>query len=418
LCEKCIIYNVICYKKLEVQVMKKYLQFPLCLFALSIFVSLVSCSGGGSGTMGTANILLTDSPACGYQNVFVTVDHVEISTDGNSWTIVPVSSGVQQPIDLLNLTNGTLQSLGEAPLVAGTYNQLRLVLKANGSSAPWANYLVLTSNPLSKIPLSTPSSQQSGYKIKGPFTVQAGTLADLVIDFNACKSIVVAGQSGNYLLKPVVAATAMVVSGSITGTTVPSSQVYAEQQSSTGPIIVIGSVADSITGAFTLSPIVESSSGGTVDVVVVSPTSGVPPVPGYATDIVQDVPVTAGGVTPLGTITPATSMINAASGTVTVAGSLGAANLVADQTVTSTARTYEIASTLTITTGSYSIPLAASGPWLWKFNSTLPITFTEDTAPADVGRYSITATDAAGTVSTQSANVSAGSGTFNFVMSP
>jgi Domain of unknown function (DUF4382) len=417
LCEKCIIYNVICYKKLEVQVMKKYLQFPLCLFALSIFVSLVSCSGGGSGTMGTANILLTDSPACGYQNVFVTVDHVEISTDGNSWTIVPVSSGVQQPIDLLNLTNGTLQSLGEAPLVAGTYNQLRLVLKANGSSAPWANSLVLTSNP-SIIPLSTPSSQQSGYKIKGPFTVQAGTLADLVIDFNACKSIVVAGQSGKYLLKPVVAATAMVVSGSITGTTVPSSQVYAEQQSSTGPIIVIGSVADSITGAFTLSPILESSSGGTVDVVVVSPTSGVPPVPGYATDIVQGVPVTAGGVTPLGTITPATSMINAASGTVTVAGSLGAANLVADQTVTSTARTYEIASTLTITTGSYSISLAVSGPWLGTFNSTLPITFTEDTAPADVGRYSITATDAAGTVLTQPANVSAGSDIVNFTMSP
>lgn len=397
--------------------MKKYLQFPLCLFVLSIFVSLVSCgsSGGGSGNMGTANILLTDSPACGYQHVFITVDHVEISTDGNNWTTVPVSSSVQQPIDLLNLTNGTLQSLGEAPLVAGTYNQLRLVLKANGSSAPWANSLVLTSNP-SIIPLSTPSSQQSGYKIKGPFTVQAGTLADLVIDFNACKSIVVAGQSGKYLLKPVVAATAMVVSGSITGTTVPSSQVYAEQQSSTGPIIVIGSVADSITGAFTLSPILESSSGGTVDVVVVSPTSGVPPVPGYATDIVQDVPVTAGGVTPLGTIKPAASTINAASGTVTVAGgSQGAANLVADQTVTSTTRTYEIASTLTIT-GSYSIPLAASGPWLGTFNSTLPITFTEDTA--DVGRYSITATDAAGTVLTQPANVSAGSDIVNFTMSP
>ena len=395
----------------------------LRLIAFASLGLLVSCGGGSSANMGTINLLLTDTPACGYQHVYVSVDHVEISPDGSSWISVPVKSSVEQPIDLLNLTNGTLLALGEAPLAAGTYNQVRLVLKSNGMSPPWANYLVPTGYPTAEIPLKTPSGQQSGYKIKGPFHVQAGTLSDLVVDFNACKSIVVAGNSAIYLLKPVVSATAMVVSGSITGTTVPSSQVYAEQQSNAGPVIVIGSVADSITGTFTLSPILESSLGGNVDVVVVPPVpvSGVPAVPvsgaGYATDIVQDVPVTAGGATDLGTITPAASTINLATGTVTVSGSPGAANLVANQTVTSSARTYEIASTIT-TTGTYTLPLAASGPWLGTFSTNLPITFIEDIASTDAGVYSITATDAAGTVLSLPVDVSAGPATTNFSISP
>jgi len=395
----------------------------LRLIEFTCLVILTGCGGSNGSNTGTVNLLLTDSPACGYEHVFVTVDHMQISSDGSSWTTVPVKSSASQPVDLLNLTNGVLLSLGEAPLAAGTYNQVRLVLKSNGMSAPWANYLILTTDPSVQVPLKTPSGQQSGYKINGPFNVHAGTMADLVLDFNACKSIVVAGNSGKYLLKPVVTATAMVVSGSISGTTIPNSQVFAEQQSNTGPIIVIGSVADSSTGAFTLSPIRESSSGGTVDVVVVPPVpvSGVPAVPvagaGYATDIVQDVPVTAGLDTPLGTITPQASTINLASGTVMVAGTPGAANLVADQTIIGSTRIYEISSATT-TTGPYSIPLAASGPWLGTFSTTLPITFTEDTASTDAGIYNITATDAAGTVLSLSADVSAGPATIDFSISP
>jgi hypothetical protein len=387
------------------------------VIASALMAMLVAgCGGGGGGgggaATGTANVMLTDSKACGYDHVYVTVDHVEISSDGNSWTTIPVSSSVAQPIDLLNLTNGTLLSLGEAPLSAGTYQQVRLVLKANGNSAPWANSLVLTGTT-TEIPLKTPSAQQSGYKIIGPFTVQAGTLADLVLDFNACKSIVVAGNSGQYLLKPVVTAIAQVVSGSISGTTVTGSSVYAEQQSSSGPVIVTGTVADSTTGAFTLSPVLESSVGGKVDVVMVPPASG--------TVIVQDVPVTAGATTDLGSFTtPEVSPINTASGTVTVSGSPGAANLVADQTVTSppnTARIYEISATAT-TTGPYSIPLAASGPWVGPY-STLPITLTKDTNSTEAGMYSITATDAAGTSASQPADVSSGSPTgVNFSLSP
>jgi uncharacterized protein DUF4382 len=402
--------------------MRSRAALAMASFGLAVIALVAGCGGGSGGGGGssaasaTLHVSLADSPACGYDHVYITVDHVEISSDGSGWTMVPVSANLGR-IDLLNLTNGTLLSLGEAPLSAGTYQQVRLVLMANGSAPPWANSLVLTGTT-TETALKTPSGQQSGYKIIGPFTVQAGTLADLVIDFNACKSIVVAGNSGQYLLKPVVTAIAEVVSGSISGTTKPNSQVYAEQQSSAGPDIITGTVADPKTGAFVLSPILESSAGGTVDVVIVppAPTSGTA---GYATYIVQDVTVTAGGTTSIGTLTNlAASAIYTASGTVKVAGVPGAANLVADQTVTGTTRTYEIAS-LATTTGPYSIALAASGPWLGTYSPTLPIVFTQDTAASDAGIYSITATDAAGTFSTQSANVTTGPVTLpDFMLTP
>ncbi len=381
----------------------------LCMGLLGVLF-LSACGGGGGGggaSSGNLNVLLADSPACGYDHVYVTVDHVEISSDGNNWTSIPVSASVAQPIDLLNLTNGAMLSLGIAPLPAGTYQQVRLVLKANGNAQPWANALVLTGSTL-QIPLATPSSQQSGYKIVGPFVVQAGTMADLVLDFNACKSIVVAGGSGKYLLKPTVTATAEVVSGSISGIATPNASVYAEQQSGSGPVIVTGTVADATSGAFTLSTIEQSSTGGTVDVVMVpsAPASGNA---GYAVDIVQNVPVTAGMTTSVGTLAAMASSINSASGTVTVSGSPGAANLVADQRVSSTTRVYEVSSIAT-TTGSYSIPLAASGVWLGTYSTTLPIVFTQDTAITDAGVYSLVATDAAAVASVpQTVNVSAGS---------
>jgi len=58
-----------------------------------------------------------------------------------------------------------------------------------------------------RVLLDTPSAQQSGLKQKHGFDVEANTEADLVLDFDACRSIVKAGNSGNsgkYNLKPVI----------------------------------------------------------------------------------------------------------------------------------------------------------------------------------------------------------------------
>lgn len=383
-------------------------------WGLSCLLALSACSSGGSGETGTLNVLLTDAPACGYDHVYVTVDHVEISPDGGAWTSIPVKPGLSR-IDLLSLTNGALLSLGSLPLSVGTYQQVRLVLQDNGTSAPWANALVL-SGSTTELPLKTPSGQQSGYKIRGPITVQANTLVDLVLDFDACQSIVAAGASGQHLLKPVVTATAQVVSGAIEGTVQPGAQVSAQQPSSTGAVVVKSTVADATTGVFKLSPVLSSDLGGQVDVVVVPPATVSTP-SGSMTSIVQSVPVTAGATTQLGSLTSVSSPINTVSGTVTVAGSPGAANLSATQTLTSSSRTYWVASTLA-PTGTFALPLAAAGPRVSTYSTSLPLIFTTVTAPTDVGIYQVQATDAAGTSATQAVNVSAAGASANFSLTP
>ena len=53
--------------------------------------------------------------------------------------------------------------------------------------------------------LTTPSGQQSGLKMNVDIDVAADKVADVVLDFDACKSVVKRGNSGQYNLKPVIA---------------------------------------------------------------------------------------------------------------------------------------------------------------------------------------------------------------------
>ena len=175
---------------------------------------LVACGGGGgSGTpTGTLNLAMTDAPACGYDHVYVTVNKIRVhqsaAADGTEllgWRELSIPT---QRIDLLSLTNGVLQELGSMPLPVGNYQQLRLVLADNPTNPttanPLANALVLSGSG-TEIPLATPSAQQSGFKLQARFDVQSGQVVDMVLDFDACRSIVKAGASGRYNLKPVVA---------------------------------------------------------------------------------------------------------------------------------------------------------------------------------------------------------------------
>src|SRR5260370_2966332 len=299
--------------------MKKKWEGLLC--ALSIPVMLAGCGGGGGGDgasapTGTLHVAMTDAPSCGFDHVYVTVDKVRVnasSTAGDSdggWTDIALPA--PQKVDLLSLTNGVLTDLGRAPLAAGRYQQLRLVLVQNQGSTP-ANSVVV-SGTTTEQPLTTPSATQSGYKIIQPFTVQPNTLVDLVLDFNACKSIVQRGN-GTYSLKPVVTATPTVVSGTVAGYVAPSeagATVYAEQNGQ----IIRGTTADS-NGQFVLTPLVQSSTNSNYDIVIVDNT-----LPnGHATGIVRSVPVIASTTTTVATsgtpITLPASATNTAAGLAT-----------------------------------------------------------------------------------------------------
>jgi hypothetical protein len=176
---------------------------------------LASCGGGGGigGTgmdTGTLRVKLTDVPACGFDKVNVTVLKVRVhksptaGDDDAGWSEIPVDPAKQR-IELLALTNGVLAELGQAALPAGTYTQLRLVLADNDGSAPLENSVVPTGG--SEVALDTPSAQQSGLKMKVNLEVPASKLLDVVLDFDACQSVVRRGSSGQYILKPVITVT-------------------------------------------------------------------------------------------------------------------------------------------------------------------------------------------------------------------
>jgi hypothetical protein len=135
-----------------------------------------------------------------------------------------------------------------------------------------------------------------------------------VLDFNACKSIV-QRSNGSYNLKPIVTATPTVVSGTITGFVAPGeagATVYAELNGH----VVRGTVADS-SGQFVLSPLIQSSSNGNCDVVIVDNRQP----SGHANGVIHAVPVTANATTTIATssapITLPASAIDMIAGTVT-----------------------------------------------------------------------------------------------------
>ncbi|HTP65114.1 MAG TPA: DUF4382 domain-containing protein [Geobacteraceae bacterium] len=102
-------------------------------------------------------------------------------------------------VEILNL-HFVPQILGTTAIPAGSYSQVRLILAPNQPDL--SNYVILADNPGVKLPLKTPSAQQSGLKIVGNFTVTAGAGNSILLDFNPSDAIVFAGNSGNIILKP------------------------------------------------------------------------------------------------------------------------------------------------------------------------------------------------------------------------
>ncbi|MEO5956732.1 MAG: DUF4382 domain-containing protein [Nitrospiraceae bacterium] len=203
---------------------KNYSKSLIGVMGLLLAGLVAGCGSGGDGgggataQPGTLSVSMTDAPACGFDEVNVTVSKVRVHQSSSvddpnaaGWTDITLNP--PRKINLLNLndptqTNGALDSLGETSLAAGHYTQVRLVLVRNENS------VVLSTTPPNhtEIPLDTPSAVQSGIKLVNEFDVPSGQRVDLLLDFDACKSIVKTG-SGKYILKPVIKVIPFVLNG-------------------------------------------------------------------------------------------------------------------------------------------------------------------------------------------------------------
>jgi hypothetical protein len=356
--------------------------------------TLAACGGGGGSsgsaatpvaTSGTLSVALTDAPACGFDAVNVTVTKVRINSSATAgdtdagWTDITLNPA--KKINLLNLTNGVLDTLGQATLPAGHYSQLRLVLDANTGTG-MANSVVPTGGL--ETTLSTPSAVQSGIKLTNGFDVAAGQQADVVLDFDACKSVVTQGK-GKYLLKPVVKVVPSLATG-ISGYVATSLlaghvSVSAQQNGS----IVAATVPDA-NGQFTLSHL----AAGNYDVVITADNS--------AAEVIGAVPVTSSGTTSVSTssapLTLPTSAMASIAGTVTLpANATEAAYVAAKQSFAAGPTVTVRYAGADMATGAYTIAnLPVAAPQYAAYSATLPLTFAPATTVLPgVGKYKVEA---------------------------
>lgn len=386
---------------------------PLTWLMASLVAVLVAGCGGGSSTPipGTLGVSLTDAPACGYDAVNVTVNKVRVHQSASApdtaagWTDITLTP--PRKINLLSLNNGALDSLGETPLAAGQYTQLRLVLDPNIGNG-LSNSVVPTGGV--ETALVTPSAIQSGIKLINQFNVVSGQRVDLVLDFDACKSIVLNG-AGHYMLKPVIRVSPFAlngIDGFVDPALLPTSNVLVTAQQ--GGVVAQTTAPNATTGEFFLARVAP----GNYDVVITADA--------HATAVIATVPVTT-----------STSVVNISTSGVPITLPLSATHTISGTVilnpVSSTAVAYTMAqqaiSTLPVVTvksqaadlssGAYSLTLPIGAPQFATYGA-LPLTFANGTYT--VGQYTDAASATGYTTQSIMVDISAAGVVQNFTLIP
>jgi hypothetical protein len=196
------------------------------VFLLFLTIILFACGGsdGGAGAGGTGTLSASLTDAAGpYQAVYVTVKELQVHRGGDEndeggWLTLDGFS--RKTIDLCSLRNGVFEDLGSIRLLEGDYSQLRLILSDEvegpvlfdenndpvlnvlGTQHPHANYVVFDDDTWQM--LKVPSAFNTGVKLVKGFTINAQQTTEIILDFDAYRSVVQAGKSGKWLLKPTI----------------------------------------------------------------------------------------------------------------------------------------------------------------------------------------------------------------------
>ena len=173
---------------------------------------MVNCDNADNSKSETARIQLklVDEPG-DYEQVNIEIIDIQYRSteEDESWQSFTPESGYPLNVDITELIAGNSLLLTDEVVPVGLLKQVRLVLSDN-------NTLKIEGED-DLIPLDTPSAQQSGLKLNLDKELEAGFVYSFILDWNVQKSIVKAGNSGKYILKPVIKVNAEVNSGSISG---------------------------------------------------------------------------------------------------------------------------------------------------------------------------------------------------------
>ncbi|MBW2173703.1 MAG: DUF4382 domain-containing protein [Deltaproteobacteria bacterium] len=249
----------------------------------SLFVfMLAACSGGGSGSsdtgdagdatdvgtgMGTLSLMLTDATTEIFEAVYVTIDKVQVHVvegETGSWVDV-VDLVPDKTFNLIELADGVQTELGSGALATGDYTQMRLIIGLDPDDTfnivpaahEYANYVLIEGSEIQK-ELKIPSGVQTGIKLVHPFTIVVEGLTELLLDFDAQKSVHVAGNSGEYILKPTIKVIGTKDNATITGsvddysaTAIPGARVTAQTDDG-GPLVVASGTLTDGDGNYTM----------------------------------------------------------------------------------------------------------------------------------------------------------------------
>ena len=248
------------------------------IFCLLVLALVCGCDDQGTNPgRATMRVFVTDAVGL-YDAVNITFTEVSAHIDGQWITI----SNQTQTVNLLEWNNGNVLMLGQADVQAGTYTQIRLQI---------ASAEVVLNGV--RFDMTVPSGGTSGLKLNTKFDVVAGSTYDVVLDFDADRSVVTTGLPLNpsgFKLKPVIRAIARALTGSISGqVTNPANLPVASAIA--GADTITSSQVDSASGNFRLSFLPP----GTYTVSVADTSN--------RTATIANVPVTVGQDKPIGQLT-------------------------------------------------------------------------------------------------------------------
>jgi len=156
----------------------------LILLSISVILILSGCSSRN----GNFQIYLIDQAIDNAEAIIVNISEISVQKEGKGF--LTVWSG-NKPYDLLKLRNKQ-EKITDVTLEKGTYTQIRLIVDSGQITVSSQTHDLTVPSPEVKIPVV--------------FDVLEGGTTTIVLDFEADNSIhwVNAGQSGQYILRPVI----------------------------------------------------------------------------------------------------------------------------------------------------------------------------------------------------------------------